>query len=321
MASRLRYCADLRQRLLTAIRATASAASRCPAGGSRTAEAASPDASGCGSSWASGRPFIVDGAPRLAGLAPRSDWLRNMAAKASPLAARIAAEWREDARMEHASIAAFARFTLDLLAFGAPAELVELAQRAALDEVEHARLCFGLAARYSGVETGPAPLPAADLRLAGSLWDAATSAFEEGCIGETLAALFAESALARARDPEVVLALQQIAEQEGRHAELAWRFVGWSLARLGPDLRYELERRLALAQQTSAAARGEPDRESPGNRAVLHAAGRLSAADKRRLTDAGLRDIVARCVAQLTPPAAVAGPALTSADDSGTRST
>jgi hypothetical protein len=51
--------------------------------------------------------------------------------------------------MEHASVAAFARFTLDLLALGAPADLVQSAQQALGDEIAHAELCFGLAGATS----------------------------------------------------------------------------------------------------------------------------------------------------------------------------
>jgi hypothetical protein len=63
------------------------------------------------------------------------------------------------ALLEHASVASFARFSLQLMAAGAPASLVEAAHRAALDEIEHARLTFRLASRYEGRALGPGPLP------------------------------------------------------------------------------------------------------------------------------------------------------------------
>src|SRR5262245_889099 len=112
-----------------------------------------------------GRPYLVDGAPRVASAARRADWLSPIEAagadfvrdfeEADPSAldvarreqpvdpttrAALAAAWLRDAQMEHASIASFARFTLELLAVGAPAELVADSQRASLDEIEHARM-------------------------------------------------------------------------------------------------------------------------------------------------------------------------------------
>ncbi|HKU36657.1 MAG TPA: ferritin-like domain-containing protein [Polyangiales bacterium] len=245
-----------------------------------------------------GRPLRIDGEARTASLAARSDWLHDLGAVQPN--ARIAAEWLEDARMEHASVASFARFTLDLLAFGAPAELIERAQRAGLEEVEHARLCFGLAARYSAQALGPAPLSAAGIRVAPSLWDAALAAFDEGCVAETLAALQAHAAFELARDSEVRRALQQIAEQEAQHAELAWRFVGWCAARLGSDLHRELERRLGALAAPAAISDSEPQPTI----ALLHAAGRLTAADKHRISTQGVRDVIAPCLAALARPEA-----------------
>src|SRR5688572_10054793 len=75
---------------------------------------------------------------------------------------RAAEYWANAGLFEHASVAAFARFALQLLALGAPADLVASAQAAMADEIEHARLCFGLAWRYRGRSVGPSALPIAD---------------------------------------------------------------------------------------------------------------------------------------------------------------
>jgi hypothetical protein len=254
-----------------------------------------------------GRPLIVAGQARLAPLERRSDWLQACAGAAahSSWDARIASEWLEDARMEHASIASFARFTLDLLQFGAPSQLVELAQRAGIEEIEHARMCFGLAARYGASESGPGPLSAADIRVAPSLFHAACAAFDEGCIGETLAALQAQAALEMASDPEVRRTLAQIAQQEATHAELAWRFVSWAAAQLGPQLTRELEGRFTQLMLTPEPA---PEREPVDLVAALHAAGRLTSADKHRVTLAAMHDVVAPCLRALQRPNAERNP-------------
>lgn len=79
-----------------------------------------------------GRPLLVDGRARVASVAsapslsPGTGWTSDVepservSARPSALATSLAAAWREDACMEHASVASFARFTLELLAFGAP---------------------------------------------------------------------------------------------------------------------------------------------------------------------------------------------------------
>ena len=66
---------------------------------------------------------------------------RSMAPEARSLPAetraRLGVAWLEIARMEHASIAAFARFALQLLAVGAPPDLILAGQRAMADETNH----------------------------------------------------------------------------------------------------------------------------------------------------------------------------------------
>src|SRR5271170_8127653 len=66
--------------------------------------------------------------------------------------------------------------------------------------------------------------------------------FAEGCIGETVAALEATEALAEGegRDPALAAVLTMIAEDEARHAELAWRSVAWMVRSFGAAAREAL---------------------------------------------------------------------------------
>ncbi len=181
-------------------------------------------------------PRDGSGALVLAEVEPRGDWRAPLATGPAPPA--VAAHWLEVARMEHASVAAFASLSLDLLALGAPADLIAGAHAAALDEIEHARLAFALVSSYSGRDIGPGPLPNAPRSL-----DASRTLLEtlrDGCVGEALAALEARAAAARASDPAARAALERIADDEERHAELAFRILAW-LARSRPELARALE--------------------------------------------------------------------------------
>ena len=102
----------------------------------------------------SGRPFLVDGRrssrrPRCArpgaGGVTRTSSGRDRPSRARGARRARGRAWTADALLEHASVASFSRLSLALLAVGAPADLVALAHRAALDEIRHARLCFALA--------------------------------------------------------------------------------------------------------------------------------------------------------------------------------
>jgi hypothetical protein len=173
-----------------------------------------------------------------------------VAAHAVPPAvrARLEAAWVAVARMEHASIAAFARFALQLLAVGAPPDLVAAAQSAMADETKHAQLAFALARSYADREVGPGAL-AIEACLDGTdLACLVATVFVEGCIGETVAAVEAREALEHAGDPAVRAILETIAEDETRHAALAWTTVAWAIAVGGQSVHDRIEE--AIAQET-----------------------------------------------------------------------
>ena len=167
-----------------------------------------------------GRPFLVAEGPRLAELAERSDWAsavpRALRVDDLPAAVRreLARSYGEMALMEHASIAAFARFSLQLLALGAPAELVRDAALAGLDEQRHAELCFGLASAYAGEAVGPGAIDVHGCLGDVSLASVALTTFLEGCVGETVAAVEARELARATRDPVLAAALARIAEDE-----------------------------------------------------------------------------------------------------------
>ena len=181
------------------------------------------------------RPFLVGSSLRSAPSVSRDDWTasrvdtRPVAALDAATARELARVWLADGLEEHASVAAFARFTMLLLSVGAPPDLVLDAQRASIDEIAHARDCFALARRYGATAAGPGGLDVHDAIGPMTLADLAALTTEEGCIGETLGAALATAQLDGAVDPEVRRILTRIVRDEARHAELAWRFVAWAI--------------------------------------------------------------------------------------------
>jgi len=241
-----------------------------------------------------GRPLCIDGEARVAPVVTRRDWAEPLEVELAGLSAReratLALEWQKDAQLEHASVASFARFILDLLAFGAPAELVEAAQRAMSDEIEHARLCFGLASAYGGVPLGPSALNLQGVAPSGSLAAAAAAAVREGCINETIAALAATRQVERASDPTVRAVLARIARDEANHAELAWRFVHWALTTGGAVVRASVQ----------AALRAHPPRvASLADESPLHSHGRLTPPELDAIAIAAWTEVIAPCGAAL----------------------
>ncbi|MEM9694956.1 MAG: hypothetical protein AAGA56_20610, partial [Myxococcota bacterium] len=195
-----------------------------------------------GISCAIGRPLVTTaGDWATAPVRPRNDWGASFCLAEHPpeAAARARAHYLEVAALEHASVASFARFQLQLLALGAPAALVEATAEAMRDEIHHAQLAYGIATALGSTAQGPGALKAATAPLATDPVAIARALLEEGCVGETLGAVEAERAAARCTDHALRSALQTIALDEADHACLAWRCLRWLLETY-PEVRHAL---------------------------------------------------------------------------------
>jgi hypothetical protein len=196
-----------------------------------------------------GRPFVVHGEPITAQLRPECFATSAMPAAIEPELARA---WAEDGLFEHASVASFARFALELLALGAPPALLREVHVAIADELRHASLCFGLARRF-GVAVDPGALPISNAVLArvGDPIATALALFEEGCVNESLAACEAADAAGTCQDAEIREVLESIAADERRHASLAWGALRWLIDTHGERVRAPLRARLARLESRS----------------------------------------------------------------------
>lgn len=210
----------------------------------------------CGDGSVCGRPFLVLSEPRLPPVVTRTDWVRPQDPAVAHLTtaerAALAQHFSRLGQMEHASIAAFARFQLQLLALGAPPELVEACNRALADETAHARLCFGIASAYAGRALGPGPLDVQYSLEKVSLVDVVDLVIAEGCFGETRAALEALEAADNAQDPVIRAAYAGIADDEQRHAELAFRFVRWALGQEPDAVRLRIGAAIEMPPDSAA---------------------------------------------------------------------
>jgi hypothetical protein len=249
-----------------------------------------------------GRPLMVAGEARIAHTRPGDGWvvqgLGPLGLELSEGERRwLGARWRRAARYEHASVASFARFTLDLMRFGAPPELLAAAQTAAADEVRHAAAAFALARRFDGLDEEPGALDlGATLELSPDLAAFAEATFREGCVGETLAALRAAEQRSVAREPDVQAALDALVREEGEHAELAWRTVAWALREGGAPVRDAVRRAAATcARELEGAA--APAQDPSIRPAALAPYGVLSPSREARALSEGWRRVIAPALA------------------------
>lgn len=150
----------------------------------------------------------------------------------------VAQAWIAAASGEHASVAAFSRLSLELMAHGAPLDLLRDAHAAALDEVEHTELCLSVARRMGAVGARMAAFPfQAPVATTRSLVEIAVDAVREGCLVETLGAHVAAVASRACKDSDLAALLGDIADDEARHAVLSWRVVAWAMSVGGDEVR------------------------------------------------------------------------------------
>jgi hypothetical protein len=186
--------------------------------------------------------------------------------------------------MEHASVPAFARLTWQLAAAGAPADLLEWAQRAGLEEIDHARRSFALAAGYGGRAHGVLAMP--DLFAEGEadagdpLTRMAVESVKDGCLLEGFNAAIAAASRDGCTDAAARDVLDRIARDEESHAELAWAVLTWLIDRGGDDVAHAAERAVARLEEVV-----RPSAWSGVDRSLLEKADRSAMRDHGCLDD------------------------------------
>jgi len=248
-----------------------------------------------------GRPLLVDGAARTGLSTGRRDWIEGVGVSVAGLNRKtrraLVKHWAGVAAMEHASVASFARFSLQLMALGAPPELLLETQAAGADEVRHAQTTFGIASEYAGAPIGPGPLSLDGVTMDTDVIGILRGLVMEACVGETLGVAEAIAAADATTDPALESALRQIAEDETRHSALAWKTLKWMLEE-NPALR-------PVAADAFEEAIDElltSEMEGPEG---LGAYGVLSPERRREVYREAAEVLVRPCAAQLTriPPA------------------
>jgi hypothetical protein len=136
------------------------------------------------------------------------------------------------AMLEAASVSAFRQLRRQLRSWSAPSGFLDRCADAQRDEVAHAILLRRLAHRYGARVPVASIGPHRKDRLAVALHNAT-----EGCVSETWSALLAHWIAAATTDATVRATFSRIAEDETRHAQLAWDLQAWLCAGLDENQR------------------------------------------------------------------------------------
>lgn len=138
----------------------------------------------------------------------------------------------DEARIEYASVASFGELGLELMALGAPTDLVARCHRAAIDEIAHATTLDRLAGG-DGSHFGAIP-HLLGRRIGGRLRSRrrhlasiALASYRDGWLNEGLSASDMEARAENAASPDERRTFERIAAEERGHAELGRDVVLW----------------------------------------------------------------------------------------------
>eukprot|EP01065_Artemidia_motanka_P037687 TRINITY_DN464_c0_g1_i8.p1 TRINITY_DN464_c0_g1~~TRINITY_DN464_c0_g1_i8.p1 ORF type:complete len:436 (+),score=119.87 TRINITY_DN464_c0_g1_i8:69-1376(+) len=243
----------------------------------------------CSQVMRTGRPY-QPGAETACDLQVKmvSDALREDDAE-DTLRSRCARAWLQQADEEQSSVASFAALTLRLMANAAPPPLLDAALQAGRDEIRHADICISVASKLGlSTEATKQVLPEHKLSVTGGAAELASRAFNEGAVGETIAAVCAGLAAEATEVPFIKEAQKVIARDEARHAALAWATAAWAVTSL-PDGKEAAARMAVLAgaeNQTAKKAVIEDDDDQ------LIAFGLVEGGLKQRVTEAAFRGLI-----------------------------
>jgi hypothetical protein len=173
------------------------------------------------------------------------------------------------ARLEAGAVEAFRDLGRELAEHEAPSALRREVDRAIDDAARHARVLTALARRFGGVVRAPR----VRARSPRSLFELARHNAAEGCVREAFGALVALRQGRAAEDASVALIMGHIADDEIRHASLAFRVDRWAAARLGEGERGAVEEARRAAQRQLLEEAAHEPAEEPVALAGLPSAG------------------------------------------------
>eukprot|EP01084_Bolivina_argentea_P263879 446810_1 len=144
--------------------------------------------------------------------------------------------WLKQGVEEYVAIASFSRFALDLMSLGAPSFLLELTQKAILDEIRHSKIAFDIANIYlceiSNKCVNPSEFERHSIDIDGDCYRILSDTLNGGCFNECVSALkSAKQSIVYKYDnlQPINKLLYSIAIDEVRHCSLAWVSVLWIL--------------------------------------------------------------------------------------------
>ena len=186
--------------------------------------------------WLSGTPLEPEHHRLMRRRPVPIPWAETTAAQLTDAErARLAATWLRRSEAEYLAVSTFSVLAIDLTAAMAPADVLSLCLRAAIDEVRHAEMCLRMAQIYSGQEHLPKPAMSSlpDDPSRPKLHQALANTMLVSCVSETYATTVLTATRDLTTDPTAQAVLTSIYSDEVMHARLGWSYMRYAIDRGG----------------------------------------------------------------------------------------
>jgi hypothetical protein len=240
-------------------------------------------------------PLVTEHVKLMQGRYPVIPWADSTAAALTPAQReRAAATWRARIAAEYLAVSTFSVLSMDLCAAGAPADILSLVHRAAIDEVRHAEYCCRLASLYSGKEESPegglSDLPDDPARP--KRQQALANALLVSCVAETYATVLLGTVRDQATDPVVRAVLTNIYADEVTHARIGWAYLAHCLEVGGDGERQAASEMVPIAIRGAANVVGGPRPSEQPVDEVLRGHGLMPSSEERGLFDKSIKEVL-----------------------------
>jgi len=182
--------------------------------------------------WISETPLRAEYARLMRGFHRAVPWEESHAPKLdASLRAELGRIWGERIPTEYRSITGFSTLSFDLIAAGAPVDMVAVCHRVCIDELRHTELAVRMVDLY-GAPRPSLPRDITSLPADESLSavaQACRSAILLSCLGETFACTELTMLRDRAVDPVVRQVLTIFLADEIMHARVGWAYVAHAM--------------------------------------------------------------------------------------------
>jgi hypothetical protein len=207
--------------------------------------------------------------------------------------ARLAETWRRRAAAEYLAITTFAVLAIDLVAAGAPADVVSHCVRSQLDEIRHAEMAIRMHEIYSGRRIQPpagmSNLP--DDRKAPKLHQAAANTLLVSCVSETYATTVLTATRDITTDPVALAVLTSIYSDEVMHARMGWSYLRYAIEQGGQGV---IDAAAAMVPRALRGVANVIERERPIGEVTdaIRKHGLMTAAEERQIYSGCVREVL-----------------------------